>query len=278
MTATEHGPRLNVENLSSLSRAVDPRYPSNRLVIAGALIAGVATALANLFGLDTGLGPFSAAVGVFLAWAIARELDPDYSVSAAVAMPASLVLLLAIGPASLLVSMGVLLGVRLVAGTVGAPLRPLDIIGVVGLAAFLGTNPIGVVGLGAMVIGIVVDEPRRNRAFLITASAGAAFVAAVLVSGLERTWTTPDTAEWIALVIAVVATVLVIPAALPTSPTDLHTGRVLRGRVTAARVVAGSAVVAGFALAGGAGIAALAGTAAAALAGTGIRRIGAGLS
>lgn len=278
MTATQHASKVNVHNLSSLSRDVDPRYPSNRLAIAGALIAGVATALANLFGLDTGLGPFSAAVGVFLAWAIARELDPDYPASAAVAMPASLVLLLAIGPASLLVSMGVLLGVRLVAGTVGAPLRTLDIIGVVGLAAFLGTNPIGIVGLGAVVIGVVVDEPRRNRALLITASAVAAFVAAVLVSGLEWTWTTPDTAGWIALAIAVVATLLVIPAALPTSSTDLHTGRVLRWRVTAARIVAGFAVVAGFALAGGPGFAALAGTAAAALAGTAIRRIGAGLS
>ena len=273
MTAIEHFAGVNVENVSSLSRALDPRYPSNRLAIAGALIVGVAAALANLFGLDIGLEPISAAVGLFLAWAIARELDPDHPASAAVAMPASLVLLLAIGPASLVVSMGILLGVRLVAGTVGAPLRTLDIIGVVGLAAFLGTNPIGVVGLG-----VVVDEPRRNRAVLITATAVSAFVAVVLVSGLERTWTTPDTAGWIALAVAVAAAVSVIPAASPTSSTDRHTGRVLRTRVTAARVAAGSAVVAGFVLAGGVGIAALAGTAAAALTGTGIRRIGAGLS
>jgi len=269
---------VNVEQLSSLSRAVDPRYPSNRFVIAGALIAGLATALANLFGLDTGLGPVSAGVGVFLAWAIARELDPDYPASGAVAMPVSMVLSLVIGPASLLVSMGVLLGLRMVAGTVGAPLRTLDIIGVVGLAALLGTNPIGVVGLGAMVIGVVVDEPRRNRTFLITASAMVAFVAAVLVSQLDWTWTNPDTAGWIALVIAVVATVLVIPAALPTASTDRQAGRVRRERVTAARVVAGTAVVAGFALAGGVGIAALAGTVTAALSGTAIRRIGADLS
>lgn len=278
MTAIEHFAGLNVENVSSLSRALDPRYASNRLAIAGALIVGVAAALANLFGLDIGLGPISAAVGVFLAWAIARELDPDHPASAAVAMPASLVLLLAIGPASLVVSMGILLGVRLAAGTVGAPLRTLDVIGVVGLAAFLGTNPIGVVGLGVMVIGVVVDEPRRNRAVLITATAVSAFVAVVLVSGLERTWTTPDTAGWIALAVAVAAAVSVIPAASPTSSTDRHTGRVLRTRVTAARAAAGSAVVAGFVLAGGVGIAALAGTAAAALTGTGIRRIGAGLS
>lgn len=269
---------MNVEQVSSLSRAVDPRYPSNRLVIAGALIASAVAALANLSGLDTGLGAVSAAVGVFLAWAITRELDPDYPASAAVAMPVSLVLLLAIGPASLLVSMGVLLGVRLVAGTVGAPLRPLDIVGVVGLAAFLGANPIGVVGLVAMLIGVVVAEPQRKRAIVIAASAAIEFAVVALISGLERTWTTPNAAGWIAVVVAVVSTVLVLPASLPTSPTDRHTGLVLRGRVTTARVVAGAAVVAGFGLAGAAGIAALAGTATAALAGTAIRRIGAGLS
>jgi len=278
MTATRGVAKVNIGQLSSLSRAVDPRYPSNRFVIAGALIAGLATALANLFGLDTGLGPVSAAVGVFLAWAIAREIDPDYPASGAVAMPVSMVLLLVLGPASLLVSMGVLLGLRLIAGTVGAPLRMLDIIGVVGLAALLGTNPIGVVGLGAMVIGVVVDEPRRNRAVPIAASAVTAFAVVALVSGLEWTWTTPDAAGWIALVIAVFATMLVIPAALPTASTDRRSGRVRRERVTGARVVAGTAVVAGFALAGGVGIAALAGTVTAALSGTAIRRIGAGLS
>jgi len=269
---------VNVEQLSSLSRPVDPRYPSNRFVIAAALVAGLATALANFFGLDTGLAPVSAAVGVFLAWAIGRELDPDYPASGAVAMPVSMVLLLVIGPASLLVSLGVLLGVRLLAGTVGAPLRTLDIVGVVGLAALLGTNPIGVVGLVAMVIGVVVDESRRNRAALIAASAVAAFAVVALVSRLDWTWTNPDTAEWIALVIAVVTTVLVVPAALPTASTDRHAGRVRRERVTAARVIAGTAAVAGFALAGGVGIAALAGTVMAALSGTAIRRIGAGLS
>ena len=278
MAATTGVAKVNVEQLSSLSRPVDPRYPSNRFVIAAALVAGLATALANFFGLDTGLAPVSAAVGVFLAWAIGRELDPDYPASGAVAMPVSMVLLLVIGPASLLVSLGVLLGVRLLAGTVGAPLRTLDIVGVVGLAALLGTNPIGVVGLVAMVIGVVVDESRRNRAALIAASAVAAFAVVALVSRLDWTWTNPDTAEWIALVIAVVTTVLVVPAALPTASTDRHAGRVRRERVTAARVIAGTAAVAGFALAGGVGIAALAGTVMAALSGTAIRRIGAGLS
>jgi hypothetical protein len=278
MAPTTEAAKVNVEQLSSLSRVVDPRYSSNRLVIAGALVAGAVTALANLSGLDTGLGAVSAAVGVFLAWAIARELDPDYPPSAAVAMPISLVLLLAIGPASLLVSMGVLLGVRLVAGTVGAPLRPLDIIGVVGLAAFLGANLIGVVGLAAMIIGVIVDEPHRKRAIVIAASAATVFACVALISGLERAWTMPDAAGWIAVVVAVVSTVLVLPAPLPTSSTDRHTGVVLRGRVTTARVVAGTAVIAGFGLAGAAGIAALAGTAAAALAGTAIRRIGAGRS
>lgn len=262
---------------SSLGRDIDPSVPSNRLAIAGAVTAALVAGLAGLLDLEIGFTPVSAAVGVFLSWAIARELDPDHPATAVIALPISLVLLILLGPSSLILSTAVLLGLRMTAGTVGTPLRSLDIVGIIALSALLGTGMIGVVGVAAMGVGVLVDEPRRKRAMAIVATGATLFTVAVLVSGVERVWTTPDATGWAILVIGALATLLVIPAASPASSTDRRTGRVRRGRVTATRVVAGIAFLVAFVLAGGTGIAALAGTAIAALVGAAIRRIGAGL-
>jgi len=269
---------VNPELLSSLSRVVDPRYPSNRLAIVGAGATALIVGISGFAGLDMGSGPLMAAVGVFLAWAIARELDPDHPASAAIAIPLSFVLLLVMGPASLLVSTGVLLGTRMAAGTVGTPLRPLDIGGIIVVSGLLGTNPIGAIGVAAMVIGVLVGERRSARGVGIAIAAAAAFTFVGIVSDIERTWAAPGTAGWIVLVATIISVLLVIPAPSPTSSTDRQTGILVRWRVTAARAVAGLAVVTGFVLVGGTGIAALAATATAALAGTAIRQLGNGLT
>ena len=263
----------NAERWSSLARVVDPRTRSNRLAIGGTLTAALVVGLLLLLGLDAGLSPFSAAIGVFLAWAIGRELDPDNPAAAAIAMPVSFGLLVLLGPSSLLVSTGVLLGARMTAGTVGSPLRPLDIAGIIGLSALLGATTIGVVGVAAMIVGVFFDEPRRSRSTAIIAASTTVFVVAALITGVEWSWTAPDAAGWATLVVGAVAAVAVVPAASPSSLCDHRTGPVRGERVTAARGMAGIAVLAGFALAGEAGIVALAGTAVAALAGTAIRRM-----
>jgi len=237
------------------------------------MIVGVA----GLAGIDVGSGPVTAAVGVFLAWAIARELDPDHPASAAIAIPLSFVLLLVLDPPSLLVSTGVLLGTRMAAGTVGTPLRPLDVGGIILVAGLLGMDLIGAVGVAAMVVGVLVSERRRARGFGIAIAAAAAFTVVGIVSDIERTWAAPGTTALIVLVATVISVLVVIPAPPPTSPTDRQTGILLRWRVTVARGVAGSAVAAGFVLVGGTGIAALAATATAALAGTTIRQLNDGL-
>lgn len=265
--------RARTERWSSLARHIDPGVPSNRLAIGGTLTAALVVGLTTLLGVDTGLDPFSAAIGVFLSWAIARELDPDHPVAAAIAMPVSLLLLILLGPSSLLVSTGVLLGLRMTAGTVGAPLRSLDIAGIVALSALLGTTTLGIVGVAALVAGVLVEEPHLKRSIAIIAASTTGFVAAALISGVEWTWTVPNPVGWAALAVGTVAAVSVIPAATPSSPTDRQSGLVRSERVTEARVAAGVAVLAGFVLTGETGIVALAGTAIAALAGTAVRRI-----
>jgi hypothetical protein len=266
------------EQLSSLSRVVDPHYASNRLAIAGAASAALIVGVAGLAGIDLGSGPFTAAVGVFLAWAIARELDPDHPASAAIAIPLSFVLTLALGPASLLVSTGVLLGTRMAAGTVGAALRPLDIGGIMVVSALLGTNLIGATGVAAIVVGVLVGEQRRARGIGIAIAAVTAFTVVGVVSDVQRTWDAPGTTAWIVLAATVISVLVVIPAPSPTSSTDRQTGVLLRWQLTVARAVAGLAVVAGFVLVGETGIAALAATATAALSGNAITQLGNGLN
>lgn len=264
---------MNVEQLTSLSRAVDPRYPSNRLMLVGAGLAGLGVGVAILFGADLKAGALPVAVAVFLAWAMARELDPDHPKSAALAMPVSLVLVLVVGPAALLVTFGVLLGVRLAAGTVGTPLRLLDSVAVIGLSAALGTSLIGAVGAAAVIAGVLVSEARSRSGIATAAMSTVAYTVVALLSGFERVWTAPTPAEWITVGLAVSATLLVLPAMAPASNTDRHTGMIERNRVTAARVIAGLAILAGLLLTGGTGIVAIAATAAAALMGTAVRRI-----
>ena len=265
--------RVDVEQLTSLSRVVDPRYPSNRLVLAGAVLAGLGVGVATLLGADLEAGALSAAVGDFLAWAMARELDPDHSTSAALAMPVSLLLVLAVGPPALLVTLGVLLGVRVAAGTVGTPMRLLDSVTFIALSAALGTSLIGAVGAAAMISGALVSEPRSMNRVATAVMSAIAYTVVALITGLARTWTGPTPAEWITIGLAVAATLLLLPAAVPVSNTDRHTGTISRNRVTAARVIAGLAVVAALALTGGPGIMALAATGAAALVGTALRKL-----
>ena len=264
---------MNVEQLASLPRAVDPRYPSNRLVLIGAGLAGLAVGVATLFGADLKAGALSVAVAVFLAWAMARELDPDHPASAAIAMPVSFVLVLAVGPPALLVTFGVLLGLRIAAGTVGTPLRPLDSIAVVGLSAALGTSLIGAVGAAAIIAGVLVGEGRSRGGIPTAVMSAIAYAVMTLLSGLDRVWSAPTPAEWFTVGVAVAATLLVLPAAAPASSTDRHTGTIERNRVTAARVIAGLAILAGLAVAGGPGVVAIAATAAAALIAVALRNV-----
>jgi len=264
---------VNVEQLTSLSRAVDPRYPSNRLMLVGAGLAGLGVGVATLFGADLKAGPPAAAAAVFFAWAMARELDPDHPKSAALAMPVSLVLVLVVGPPALLVTFGVLLGTRVAAATVGTPLRLLDSVAVIGLSAALGTSLIGAVGAAAMIAGVLVGEARSRNGIATAAMSAVAYTVVALLSSFARGWTAPTPAEWITVGLAVSATLLVLPAMTPTSSTDRRTDTIERNRVTAARVIAGVAILAGLLLTGGPGIVAIAATAAAALMGTALRRI-----
>lgn len=264
---------MNASLLTSLPRVVDPRYPSNRLVVAGSAVAALLTAVAAFVDVDLGFGPIAAAVGVFLSWAIARELDPDHPAAALLAMPVAFAVLLVVGEASLLLGTAVLLASRITAGTVGTDLRMLDGIALVGLSGLLGTQSVGVVGLALLVAGVFISGRSTGRSAAVSVASAGAFAAAWAWTGTELAWESPDVAEWATLAVTLIATVLIIPASPLTSRTDRGTGTVDRTRVTIARLLVGAAVAAAFLVAGGIGIQAIAPTATAALIGTAVTSI-----
>lgn len=121
---------------SALARPLDFSYPSNRVAAAGS--AGAAL-LALAFG-----RPWAQAAGVggaaFLAWATARELDPDHPVTANAALPVAAAVALLGGAGNPMAGLAVLSGVRLIAGTTGEPATRADHAGMLVQALLAGAS------------------------------------------------------------------------------------------------------------------------------------------
>lgn len=121
---------------SALARPLDFSYPSNRVAAAGS--AGAAL-LALAFG-----RPWAQAAGVggaaFLAWATARELDPDHPVTANAALPVAAAAALLGGAGNPLAGLAALSGLRLIAGTTGEAATRTDHVGMLVQALLAGAS------------------------------------------------------------------------------------------------------------------------------------------
>lgn len=115
--------------VSAFGRPIDWRYASNRFAIAvWAVSMVVFLAMAWWGDRFSYLGAVAASVGVFLAWAIGRELDPAHTSVAGVASVGAIGVVFLGAPAALVV-FGALLAVRAIAGTTGRTLRWGDLVG-----------------------------------------------------------------------------------------------------------------------------------------------------
>jgi hypothetical protein len=132
---------MNVRDLTSIGRPIDPSYPTNRAIalvtlavlLVGALwqrISGEAWLASALWGAQAGLT-------IFLAWALCRELDPDHPMAAFVAVALALPAVTFWGLPQLGVIFWLLILVRVVDRTAGPPAGVLDVLGLVGLTAWL---------------------------------------------------------------------------------------------------------------------------------------------
>jgi hypothetical protein len=132
---------MKMTDITALGRIVDPRYPTNLAITTIAMIAAVVGAVWRLSAGDAFLASamwgIGAAFGLFLTWALARELDPDHDLSAFVGVGLALIALLLFEMPSLLLALWLLLMLRLVNRSVGLPARPLDTLAVLGLGLFL---------------------------------------------------------------------------------------------------------------------------------------------
>ncbi len=260
--------RTERRRLSTTVRLFDPSLASNRFVVLAFLgTLGAVFALQAAGGdaasraAGTALG---AAFAVFLAWAIARELDPDLPVTASVAAAAALLILLS-GEPRLGAVVAVLFAVRIVAGSTGRAPNATDLVWLPAVAAYGALSPGGVpAGLalaGALALGATPPGPARRWALVSALVAAAAVIAVAVDQGtIDPAPQAPSALQWGLLAVAALATISALrrcPA--PASVGDLSGERLSAARLRCARRLAAVTAIATVAWLGGPGLAALVG-------------------
>jgi hypothetical protein len=133
-------------DITGLGRSFDHRLHSNRIALGGGVVA-FAVLLVVSIGVDdesivdAGVASAFAAVGVFLGWAMARELDPDLPSAATWAMALTLGIAVFVAPSALVTGV-VLVGTRVVAGTVGATVKVGDVVVLGGIGFLAASMPV----------------------------------------------------------------------------------------------------------------------------------------
>jgi hypothetical protein len=176
---------MRMSDLTALGRLPDPSYPTNRAIMALALVVVVAGAIFRLFSglplLESALWGVGAGFAVFLSWALGREIDPDHDLSAFAGVALMLLGLVFFDLPFLLVLLWLLLTLRVVNRTIGLPTKPLDSLAVLGLGGWLtwqGHWMVGLMTAVAFLLNGLLATPLRYHLLL----SGLAFVATVVLS------------------------------------------------------------------------------------------------
>lgn len=232
--------------ITRLGRPFDLSKTSNRISLFGPLLVGLGS-----FGADMATGnsleyleAVWASITAFLAWATARELDPDRPHTATLAMGlAGLAAIAGLWEIPLVISAAALLGLRVLVGTVGGDLRSGDLVVFVVLAVIGGTRIEGWVVVVLLILGLLDSRPPDYlyavSAMVVGAGLGAYFADVGLPGGSMA-----DEVYLWALV-----TVAAIPLAVRQtkihSRTDIFDHPIRWPNVRAARVMAGFVVIGG---------------------------------
>lgn len=167
---------------TSLARPIDPAFLTNRALLIVLPVVGLLSAGLASFH-DMGSGPlsaaFSGALVAFVAWALTRELAPDYHGAAFVALALAWSINVAFGVRLVLLLFVALLLVRMVNRSTGLPSRPLDTLSLFGFctwAAMSTQQPlILLITSLAFALDARLEDPLR-RHYLAAAASLAAFV------------------------------------------------------------------------------------------------------
>lgn len=164
---------MTLSDLTSLARAVDPRYPTNAAILV--LMAGaffLAPSLTDPTG-DAAQVGLAAAIAVFFAWAIARELDPDQELAAfgAVALVVALLLLKSAESLASASLFWLLLAMRVANRSTGRPATLVDSLVLLALA-YLTRDWVaqGLTALAFAFDAVLCSPHRRHGAFAALAA------------------------------------------------------------------------------------------------------------
>lgn len=168
---------MRIKRLSSITRSIDLNYPTNRIIVEITLLFLLGTAGFQLIlgkaissALYSGL---IAGASVFLAWAFARELDPDNELSAFFAAFLGCAGFLFFPSPFLLALFLEILLIRIVNRSTGLPSKTSDSIAVLLLSGWISSQGNWIFGLFtalAFFLDSFLPEPnRQNRIFGVIA-------------------------------------------------------------------------------------------------------------
>jgi hypothetical protein len=181
---------------SSITRSLDPAYPTNLAIMLLAPAAGLVNGAIKLVsGADiaaAALAGFWTGAAVFMAWVLAREIDIDYEYSAFVAVALAFAgTLLWSAPPLEIVALGTLILVaRMINRVVGLPFKIFDSIAVmlaVVLLALLGNWLIVLAVAAAFLLDGLLVKPLRRHLVLAVVTAILAVLAYLNMPGTAGT-------------------------------------------------------------------------------------------
>lgn len=237
---------MKLYRITRLSRPFDLGKTSNRISLLGPAVVGLGS-----LGWDVATGHSPqfleavwASVTAFLAWATTRELDPDRPHTATLAMGlAALAAVTGLWEVPLVVSAAALLGLRVLAGTVGGDLKPVDLAVFVGLAVFAGTRIEGWVVVLLLVLGLLDSRPSGYLYALPAMLIGAGLAGYVAEVGLPGGSMPDEVYLWALVTLAAIP--LAVRRTRIQSRTDIFDHPIRWPNVRAARVMAGFVVIGG---------------------------------
>lgn len=229
---------------SHLTRALDPRSPSNVAISALTLLAAAAGGVIALSADRTLWLPILAAGATFTSWGLGRELDPDHESTALIAAAVAGTLALFGFDISILITAAALLSARLVVESTGRRPLPGDLTAMVVVASVVSFTALGwVFGFG-LAIAIYFDDRMADfhKSQATVAAIGAA-VGASLVATLTDAFpqALPPIRPPLTLALGILALIAVLRDPLdPVSLVDSRKKTPLRAdRLHAARTLIG---------------------------------------
>lgn len=168
---------MGISRFSSISRPIDPDYPTNRAILILTLFVIFASAgfqvLSGIPPVQALIPGIRAGIYVFLAWALARELDPDNELSAFSASFLACAALLYFPVPGMLGLALFLLLIRIMNRSTGLPATKSDSLVILLLSGWLSFQENWIFGITAALAFFLdsrLPEPNRQQRFFAGAA------------------------------------------------------------------------------------------------------------